>query len=379
MATTTPPMENGRDRRTGRAVLAALGAALGLVLTLPLVVLAIPLWALRSLASAGASLARRVQPEETSWGELIRFEPEIGWRPRPDMDAHARAGGLFHLTTDAEGWRGSLPLDEAELLAVGDSFAFGQGADDEDLFSEHVPGVRAKPVGANGYNLVQSWLWMERLGRRMEGKTVAWMVYYDNDLLENLLPNQQHYRMPFLRQVDGEEGWEIVTEHVSPEPWPFHRSRHYTDRLAEICSPTRLSRRAFSAAEFLVRRAEETCAGAGANLAVVGIPSPELVDPGERARLATLAPDPEAFDARLPDRRLAEICGEARVPFLALADHLEPGDFLPDDCHWTPAGHRKVGRLLAGLHRETRAGGEREAGASAAGRTAPRAAAGRGG
>lgn len=352
------------ERDLGRTVLAGLGGVLGVVLTLPLVLLALPLWAMRGLVSAGAALVRSFQPEETGWGELIEYEPEIGWRPRPDMDAHARAGGLFHVTTDAEGWRGDLPLDDADLVALGDSFAFGQGADDEDLFTRHVPGLRAKGVGANGYNLVQSYLWMERLAPRLEGKTVAWLVYYDNDLLENLLPHQQHYRMPFVRTTEGDGGWEIVTEHVSPEPWPFPGSRHYTDRLAEICSPTRLSRRVFGAAEFLIRHGRQTCAEAGAALAVVGIPAPELIDPGEQERMASLSPDPDAFDPKLPDRRLGSNCEDVGVPFLALSEHLGPSDHLPDDCHWTPRGHRKVARLMDDLHREARAALQQEAASS---------------
>lgn len=335
-------------------ILAGAASVPGLILTLPFVLLALPFWFVRGVTRFATRLVRRAQPDETAWGELIRYEPEVGWMPRANLDVHARAGGLFHLTTDEEGWRGKLPLDEADLVVMGDSFAFGQGADDGDLFTEFVPGARAKSVGANGYNLVQSHLWMQRLAPRLRGRTVAWLIYYDNDLLENLVPYQQHYRMPFVRETEDEDGWEIVTSHVSPEPWPFRESRDYTTRLAEICSPTRLSRRAFGAAEFLLQKAREACGRAEARLVVVGIPSPELVRPRERERLASLLPNPRSFDARLPDRRLAEICESLGLPFVALAEHLGSADYLPDDCHWTPGGHRKVGALLGDLYEEAK-------------------------
>ena len=343
--------ETSRRKEAARTILASVATVPGLLLALPFVVLAAPLWLVRGVTRLGSALARSVQPPETRWGDLIRYEPEVGWMPRARLDVHARAGGLFHLTTDAEGWRGPMSLDDADVVVMGDSFAFGQGADDRNLFTEHVAGARVKSVGANGYNLVQSYLWMERLAPRLGGKTVVWFVYYDNDLLENLLPFQQHYRMPFVRERAAGQGWELVTEHVSPDPWPFPESRDYTTRLAEICSPSRLSRRVFDAADHLIRRARETLADAGAELTVVGVPSPELVRADGRELLASLVPDPDSFDATLPDRRLADICRRLDVPFLPLARHLTSRDYLPDDCHWTPRGHRRVGRLLADLVR----------------------------
>src|SRR5690606_22804464 len=136
----------------------------------------------------------------------------------------------------AKGWRGSRTLDECGIVVFGDSFAFGYGADDRAVYSELDRELDVKPIGVNGYNMVQSFLWMERYAGHLEGKLVVWLIYHGNDLYENLCPNLDHYRMPFARETGGSDGWEIASEHVSVEPWPYPSKREYLAKLAEICS-----------------------------------------------------------------------------------------------------------------------------------------------
>ncbi len=340
-------------------LLAAAGSVVGYIVTIPFVLLTFPLWVVKGLTAGARWVVRRLQPDVTTWDELIEYEPVVGWKPRAALDVHARAGGQFHVTTDDEGWRDRrLTLDEADVAIFGDSFAFGQGADDEDLFTRLVSDLRVKPVGANGYSMVQGVLWMERMEERLEGKVLVWLIYYGNDLLENLRPNLRNYRMPFVRETRDDDGWEIVTGHVSEEPWPFHSPRHYTERLAEICSPSALSRRAFEASRYLVERASSVCEDAGADLVVVGVPDVDVVRPADRRRVEAMAPDPGEFDASLPDRKLGQICERLNLPFVALGEHLTSKDHLPDDCHWSTTGHRKVARVLGDVCRRVHAARE---------------------
>jgi len=349
------PSTDGTSRfeSVARLVLATAGASVALAATLPLLLVALPFWVVRVLTSAGGKLSRRLQPRETPWEELVRFEPEVGWIPLPGLDTHARAGHLFHLSTDEEGWRGPTSLHDADIVVVGDSFAFGYGASDRDLFTEQVPGLSAKGVGANGYSMVQGLLWMERLGERLRDRTVVWIVYYGNDLYENLVPNQGRYRMPFVREsATGRNDWQVVTEHVGPEPWPFHRDRWYDQILAEICSRTFVSDRAFRACEYLIGRGRDLCREAGARLALVGNPDVDMVRPGGIAHLRERSSAPGTFDVGRPDRELASMCERLEVPFYALSSVLTVRDHLPWDCHWSPQGHRKVARVLARIHRD---------------------------
>jgi hypothetical protein len=329
-----------------RILLATLGAFVAFLVTLPILLVGLPFWVVSGLARVLGSWIRRARPPSVPWSDLIEFIPEIGWRNRAGVQATVRAERAFRVTMDSEGWRGTGSIDEADMVVFGDSFAFGHGVDDKDFFADRSSGLRLKALGANGYNMVQELLWMERLQDRLAGKVVVWFAFYGNDLMDNLCTNFQHYPTPFLRKPRAGEGWEIVTEHVSPDPWSFDPQWGYRDKIAEICTPGRHSDRAFSACDFLIERGRQVCLAAGARLVVVGIPDVKMLDPAERKWLRSRSSSPESFDPTLPDQKMGEICHERGVPFLPLSDVVSVDDHLPNDCHWTAAGHGKVARVL---------------------------------
>jgi hypothetical protein len=329
----------------------AMGVALvvGLVLLIPALLVVTALygmaWATRRLA--GASPRDRAS---VPWRDLVEYEPVVGWRPRPSLDVFGRADDVFHLTTGNDGWRGQVSFAEADVIVFGDSFAFGHGADDGRMFTAYTRGVKVKPIGSDGYDMVHSLLWLERSAAQMTGKTVVLFPFYGNDLLENLLPAMRHYRKPFVRQAPDDGAWEVVTEHVNPEPWPFPTSTDYHGPLAEICCEgSDLQRRVMGSCEYLIGRAREICADAGAELIVMGVPDRiQLSDRGRR-KLQHLAPSGRTVDPLLPDRMIGEICDGLGVRFIALSDHLGADDYLVQDIHWRTSGHRKVGHLFAEL------------------------------
>ncbi len=359
-----------------RLWLGGLGALIGLALVLPVVALGLPFWGLAALTRAvrggvlslSSRLARRqdlggfarlIHPvvrrlarRPIPWKEMMRFEPTVGWRPSANLDEYGMADCVFHLTTDEEGWRGKTNLADANVVVFGDSFAFGHGQDDETFFAELPSDVKIKAVGANGYSMVPGLLWMERLAAELRGKLVVWFIYYGNDLYENLQPNLGAYRMPFVRSLNGSEEWEIVTQHVSEEPWPFPAPRNYRASLGEICTPSLLSRRVFGACRFLISRGRRVCEEVGAHLVVMGIPPKwQLSAAGRRAWFARV-PDPDRVDPERVDRELDGICRTLGVPFVTLTDYLSPADYKKSDSHWNGKGHRRVAELLGRIHSE---------------------------
>jgi hypothetical protein len=348
-----------------RLVLVGLAAGIATLATLPVLLLGAPFWIVSGLAQAVRRATRPWRAPLLDWGDVIEYTPVIGWQNRPSVRARMRVPRPFGMSTDAEGWRGRSTIEGSDVVVVGDSFAFGHGVDDRHFFADLPGGVRVKALGANGYNMVQGLLWMNRLRVRLAGKLVVWFVFYGNDLLDNLHPSYRHYRTPFVRSTGRDGGWEVVTSHVTSDPWPFRpraRDWGYTDKVAEVCCASHQAERAYSAAGFLLDRALAYCDEAGATLAVIGIPDPQMLDGAGAARLKRLASDPATFDALLPDRRFEDLCARRSIPFLALSTVLAPEDHIPGDCHWTARGHERVAAAVAELHREV---GRRQAEAPA--------------
>lgn len=332
--------------RTG---LAAAGLVIAAVALIPALLVAVPFFAAAGVTRFAES-RRRQEADAVSWRQLVEYTPEIGWRPRANMDVYGHADEAFRLTTGPDGWRGTGPVSEADMVVFGDSFAFGHGAEDDEMYTNFCAGLNVKPIGSDGYSMVHALMWMRRFGTELAGKLVVWFVYCGNDLHEALLPNMGRYRMPFVRERGDD--WEIVTDHVDTEPWPFPSSHNYHEWLAEMSCPTPTSDRVFSAADYLIRQAHEVCTRAGARLLVVSVPMRVQLSRRGQAQLAALAPDRQAFDVDRMDAKLRESCDRLNVPFVALKQHLSPGHYLLKDIHWTRQGHRRVGQLLTRLYDE---------------------------
>jgi hypothetical protein len=339
---------------TLRFTLGAAGALIGCLLVAPV--------ALAALIFAGFGLLVRFfvqifEPRFLSWHELIEFEPDVGWKSRANVRTHYLADDVYPVTTDADGWRGRSSIADSQVIVFGDSFAWGHGIDDENFFSNRTDTVKVKAVGSDGYNLVQELLWMRRLAPQLRGKLVVWFIYFGNDLYENLTPDMCGYRMPFVRPLNGTGTWEIVSSHVTPKQWFFAprsngNERDYYAKLAELCSRSFLSERAYPACEYLLREGRDLCRESGAELVAMTIPDITQMTSFGKAVLLKHGGDPNSFDADFPDRRFGEICGKLGIRLVRLKDHLSRADYKVGDCHWNAAGHRKVADLLAQLHRE---------------------------
>jgi len=254
----------------------------------------------------------------------------------------------FLTTTDSDGWRGKANLDEAKVVVFGDSFAFGDSIADADFFAHRAPGIEAKSIGAPGYSMVQPLLLMRQLKERLRGKTVVWLVYQLNDLADNLRPEMDGYRSPFVR--GGEDGtWHLDDAHVGPERWPFPGRIPAHEAYMEICTRPHQAKRAFGAFRFLVEEAEKVLQTVGANLVVVSVPGLSGVTSRRLAKTLSERTDLGAFDPELPDREMTSICAEVGVRFVALTDVLDSADYRRSDVHWNERGHRKVGALLRRL------------------------------
>jgi hypothetical protein len=334
---------------------AIVGALLGLVLALPVFLLVSLFLFVSWLAQ---TIARKIEPPALPWPQLIEFDPILGWKAKPNLKAlHMADDGVFEIRTDAQGLCGRVSLADSKIVVFGDSFAAGYGIDDKDSFANLDPQLGIKPVGINGYSMVQPLILMERYAGQLRKKLVVWFIYYGNDLYDNLSPDMHGRRAPFVREINGTGEWETVTHHISPTWWPLAdaarlKGLHYHPRLAELCSPTFLSQRAYSACEFLIRKGRDVCEQAGAKLVVLTIPDTTQLTEQGIGFLMSHGSDLKSFDADYPDKMIGKICRRLGVPFVATKDHMDATHFNLGDCHWNPKGHRRIAELLAGIYRD---------------------------
>jgi hypothetical protein len=331
---------------TSRTVLAAVAIVPCLVLLAPVAVMTLVLLA---VAASARAIGRALEPSYVPWSDLLMFDATLGWKPRAGLDVHYQAEGddVYHIETDQEGWPGRRTIDESDVVAIGDSFAFGYGIDMEGSFSALSTDVRIKAVGAPGYSMVQGVLLMEKFAERLHGKLVVWLVYLENDLQDNLAPEVHRYRAPFVRR--GAHGWQIHDRHLSPAPW---RCSDLEQRrlFARFCVPGPLADRAYAAADYLIARAHLACRDAGARLVVVTVPHVSQLTPRGERELATASGDPERCDPGLPDRMLAQSCRRHGILMVAGREYLGPGDYKRrEGIHWSARGHRRVARLITRL------------------------------
>ena len=291
---------------TLRVFLAFIAALVGMLLVAPVAVVWFCFEAVAYLTKQGSRL---FEARVILSNELIEFAPTIGWKPKANLDAHYLTmvkDGVFHTVTDSQGWPDKVNICDSNVVVFGDSYAFGYGVDTRATFWRHKNGIQIKAIGAPGYNMVQEVLLMKQHASELKGKLVIWFIYFGNDLYDNLVPNNQHYRTPFVRKTSHAGDWQVITEHVSPARWPNQADPQYYERLAEICSATMLSERAYSACEFLIAEAQEICLAAQAKLVLMTIPDAVQLTPQGREKLANSAPDRGSFDAELPDKKIRE-------------------------------------------------------------------------
>lgn len=339
-----------------RTALAWSTSILAWVLVLPAL---LPAVVIRTVSRVAALAGQAVEPPHSSWPELMRFHPELGWKPQPNQNTYCETAHdpeLFHVVTDPDGWPGLLTVEESDVIVVGDSLAFGYAVDHAQSFANKAGTLRVKGVGAPGYNLVQEVILMRLLGPSLSGKPVIWIVYYGNDLYDNLSPQMRGYRTPFVRRSPTSGDWEIVTSHVTSAPWLASEGRHRRGRhrsiLDSLHRPNPFSSRAYSASRFLLQEAKTICSLHGASLIVFAAPSPlHLRHPNQNTSQAHIKRE-DYTGVEVPDRAFAEMCEELGIPLIKGSEWLTREHFRRTDDHWNVRGHDRVAELVQEAYRK---------------------------
>lgn len=328
-----------------RFILAFIAFVIGIVLVIPAIIIALPVW----LASLVRKIFTALKPKPSEWENIIQFDPKLGWRTKPNLNVLMETDGVYRVKTGEDGWRGHNNFKDSDVIVIGDSFVFGQGATDKDYFANLTERAKIKPVGAPGYGAAHYLLLLKMLTAELKGKLVVWLVFTGNDYREAIRPTSYGYRFPFVFYDNEARGWQIQTDHIAEKKLPFNFERGYKTSMAELADlhyKNYLSDYAFGAFEYLAGEAKKHCDRQGAKFAVATIPLWWVFDDKAAYKVKRHCSEAEKFTAAYPDEQTEAICKRHNIPFRAGAAYFVREDFLSNDFHFSRLGNQKVARYL---------------------------------
>lgn len=361
--------------------------------------------------SAGAGF--RVYPfAESERGKFCRYDAALGWSGIPNVadsfewiDAHCR------VRQNSYGFRGQaynfLRSKQERWAMLGDSYVWGFGVDEEDLFTEILSSrtgntLEAVNLGVSGYGTDQEYLLWSRLGFRWKPDRVFLFIDVNTDLHDNISLELYNHAKPLFR-FDA-SGRPVLTNSPVPKPgkvWEEHTRQRLVDKaplahwllihsrvaslLVEAMSRSELLSRKLDEAQIvpllkagyvneyplyahreipqlraawarlanILRILNSDVRKAGATLTIVVVPSPIQVYPKTWDRFVAENPFPkESFDPSVPDLQIARIASRLGIQVIDPIEQfrkaaLEGGRlYFPLNYHWTPEGHRLIADIL---------------------------------
>ncbi len=284
-------------------------------------------------------------------------EPELGWIGRPELRLRF-ASRDFDVTIEhgADGFRRPEPPppDGAtrRVLVLGDSFTWGWGVEQGEVFTDHLqralaPDVAVVNRGMNAIGTGQQYLILRRelAARGIDGVLV---LFTANDLKDNVDPKEG--RRPWF----SVEGGRLIAHNESPGPlmsWQDRMLKHHSRAYSLLSFRWGLLRKQLKTRKPLAeRRRNETKdlrAHRGWEVTIELLRTMDQLarDQGAWLRLVYAHPrDPLAHESVVELAEHADVELIDLVPALAAQPDLELS--FTHDPHWTPAGHRAVADAL---------------------------------
>jgi hypothetical protein len=178
-----------------------------IMLALPAIVtLAAVEWALRRFAPDLAG-----EPVTSNQYNFYRYDPVLGWSNQPgSKGVFTRSEFSYDLNINALGLRGpeiteKKPAGTRRIAVLGDSFVWGIGASDEELFTtqleKKVPRSQVLNFGVAGYGTVQYHLLTEKV-MALDPDIVVVGFCLGSDFTDSVFWRRYNYYKPYAR-LDG--------------------------------------------------------------------------------------------------------------------------------------------------------------------------------
>lgn len=140
-----------------------------------------------------------------------QFDPLLGWSHIPSTSANfSHPDFTVKVNINSDGLRGrEYPhqrTDKKRMLIVGDSYGWGFGVADHEVFSQLLeanhPDWEVINASVSGYGTVQQYLYYRERGYRYEPDIVL-LLFYDNDFDDNIGGGGYWYNKPVVVKRDG--------------------------------------------------------------------------------------------------------------------------------------------------------------------------------
>ena len=283
--------------------------------------------------------------------EFVKVDTDLGWVPAPDLRDHKL--GRVGVSTNAAGMRGLRDYPQARtgaprVVVLGDSYAFGQCAEDEETFPQQLegllPGSEVLNLGGMGYGHDQMLLRWRRDGAPYQPDVVV-LGFKKMDISRNRLAFRDYGKPRF--RIDDDDL--VVTNVPVPTPddydaalWPprlanyagiFWDSYFWDDAYAEA---NRLT-------NWILRQTAREVAEADARFLLLYLPRREDLRKNE--------PYPAYPMKRTCEKVEGILCASAVARFREALEGQDPRPHF--GCHYSPLLYRLVAEeIAAALRRE---------------------------
>ncbi len=316
-------------------------------------------------------------PERT-W---IEYHPRIGWVPKKGTNSMLRKNNLqIPVSTSSLGLRGrqeytkAKPAGKFRIYAAGDSFTFGFGVQDDEVFTHRMetmdPSVEVFNLGVPGYGVDQIYLFLREFGFSYKPDVALVLIYPEDFWRATRAFNDAGFGKPYFKlRPDG--ALELLHVPVPLEKnfavpqFPVFIEKSFFDKMLGWSRWYWLGQKAVlrmkkkmgmedpdTEPEWLLgRRVVEETVGL---LRKNGVKPVLVMVPPQRWFAGTVEPVRDS---------LSRLAAREKVDFLDLTPVFqnamkETGKdifhyYIQDDLHWTAAGHDLVAReILKFLGRE---------------------------
>lgn len=304
---------------------------------------------------------------EQSW---IEYNPDLGWFHRKNRNARLRKNSLeVPVTTNSLGLRGTQEYQipkapgKYRVYAAGDSFTFGFGVWDDEVFTRQLeiinPDWEVFNLGVAGYGIDQIHLLLKKFGFDYKPDAVLILIYPEDLWRATRAFNDAGFGKPYYKLKNGGK---LELQHV-PVPkekdfsipqFPDFQELSFADRLFGWSrwyvlgkkALTRLKKLAgledpdsspeWMLGRSILRETVKTIRAAGARPVLVMVPP-------QRWLTGTVEPVRNSMK-RFAEREKAEFLDLTPVFEKAIQEKggIVDDYYIPDDLHWTAEGHALV-------------------------------------